>query len=108
MAYSRGRIVIGTLTLTSWIAGCQSADQDRTERRREAAKQTCQAAVLDRLASRATATFKQDSEHVFYDSTGGAGVTGVVATGTGERDFACILKSDTDSTWTLSAARLVN
>ncbi len=108
MARSRGHIVIGTLTLTSWLCGCHSADQDRAERRRDAAKQACEAAVLDRLASRTTATFKRDDEHIFFDSTGGAGVTGVVAAGGGARDFACILKSDTDSTWTLTAARLMN
>ena len=112
MVGSAGRRLMCSLGIsfgvTCGLAACQSADSDRTARRRDAARQMCESAVLDQLPSRATATFSGDKEHVFYDSTGGAGVTGVVATASGPRDFACILKPATDSTWGLSASRLMN
>ena len=99
-------IVLVTLALV--FSACQSPDQDRADRRRALAQQTCDDAVRDQLSSRATARFSSDDEHVFYDSTGGAGVTGVVSTDSRQRNFACILSSATDSTWTLTAARLMN
>ena len=37
-----------------------------------------------------------------------AGVTGTVSTASGERNFACLLKPAADSSWVLTAARLLN
>jgi hypothetical protein len=108
MARSQGYRLIVLLILPAMSAACRSADQDRADRRRALAQQTCEDGVRDQLSSRATAQFSKDNEHVFYDSTGGAGVTGVVSTGTQQRNFACILNPANDSTWSLSAARLVN
>ena len=96
------------LTIAVVFSACQSPDQDRADRRRALARQTCEDAVRDQLTSRATALFSSDNEHVFYDSTGGAGVTGVVAADARQRNFACIISSATDSTWSLTAARLMN
>lgn len=90
------------------LISCNSADSDRTARRRDAARRACEGAILDQMGARATATFDADKEHVFYDSTGGAGVTGIVAAGTGTRNFACILKPATDTTWSITAAKLLN
>jgi hypothetical protein len=98
-------VALGPLLLAM---GCSTAEQDRVAQRRMRAQKTCEDAVSDQLASRSTAQFATDDEHVYYDSAGGAGVTGVVTTPRGQRNFACILKSDTDSTWSLSAARLLN
>lgn len=97
------------MAVTSALAaGCGPSEQDATARRRTAARQTCEAAVSNQLASGATATFNASSEHVYYDSLGGAAVSGVVASAAGNRNFACILKPLGDSGWTLSAARLLN
>lgn len=90
------------------LAGCGDSDQGRAERRRDRARESCEDAVRDQLASRATATFSSDDEPVYYDSTGGAAVTGFAATATGQRKFACVLKSATDSSWSVSAARMLN
>ncbi|MEO6865919.1 MAG: hypothetical protein ABI229_10740 [Gemmatimonadaceae bacterium] len=100
--------LLGSILTVLTVAACHGADQDSADRRRSLAQQTCESGVRDQLASRATAQFPSDSEHVYYDSTGGAGVTGVVSTGTGQRNFACILKPASDSTWILSAAQLLN
>ena len=108
MARSPRYLFIVLALLPVLASACHSADQDRAERRRTLAQQTCEDAVRDQLASRATAQFSSDSEHVYYDSTGGAGVTGVVSTTSGQRNFACVLKPATDSTWLLSAAQLLN
>lgn len=94
--------------MTAAMYGCSTTDQDAADHRRLLAKQACEEGVRDQLASRATAQFVSDSEHVYYDSTGGAGVTGVVSTVAGQRNFACILNPASDSTWTVSAARLLN
>ena len=90
------------------LAGCGGSDQGRAEQRRDRARQSCENAVRDQLASRATATFSTNDEPVYYDSTGGAAVTGLVATATGQRKFACVLKSASDSSWSVSAARMLN
>jgi hypothetical protein len=108
VARSRGYLIILMLALPLVAAACSGADQDRTDARRALAQQTCESAVSDQLASRATAHFDSDSEHVYYDSTGGAAVAGVVTTASGQRNFACILKPATDSTWLLTDARLLN
>lgn len=106
MTLSR-RYTIVLLVAIPVLAAC-GADSDRTSARRDLAKSTCEAAVSNQLATRATAHFSSDSEHVYYDSVGGAAVAGMVATATGQRNFACILKPATDSTWLLSEARLIN
>jgi hypothetical protein len=90
------------------LAGCQPSEQDASDRRRARAEQSCEEAVRGQLANRATAQFTADSEHVFYDSLGGAAVTGVVTTVSGARKFACLLTPASESTWTMSAARLLN
>lgn len=108
MARSHGYRLIVLLILPALSSACQSADQDRADRRRSLAQQTCEDGVRDQLSSSATAQFSKDNEHVFYDSTGGAGVTGVVLAGIRQRNFACVLNPASDSTWSLSAARLMN
>lgn len=108
MARSLGYLLLIGSMLPVLAAGCHSADQDRADRRRDLAKQTCEDGVRDQLPSRATAQFTGDNEHVYYDSAGGAAVTGAVSTPTGQRNFACIIKPATDSTWSLFAARLLN
>ena len=108
MTRSRGYLIVLIVAVPLAVAACSSADQDRTDARRDRAKQACEDAVKDQLSSRATAHFVTDSEHVYYDSTGGAAVAGVVTTASGQRNFACILKSATDSTWLLTEARLIN
>ncbi len=108
VARSQKYVIILSVVLPVTAAACNGADQDHADARRARAQQACEEAVDDQLASRATAHFVSDSEHVYYDSTGGAAVAGVVATATGQRSFACILKSATDSTWVLTEARLVN
>ena len=105
MAPSRAYPIILLLTCAG---ACAGADQDRTAARRVLAQRNCENAVSDQLASRATAQFLDDSEHVYYDSVGGAAVAGIVATATGQHNFACILKPATDSTWLLTEARLLN
>lgn len=108
MTRSPGYLIILIVAVPLAIAACSGADQDRADARRGRAQQTCEDAVKDQLSSRATAHFVTDSEHVYYDSTGGAAVAGIVATASGQRNFACILKSATDSTWLLTEARLIN
>ena len=107
MARSRGYLFVISVALPVIGVACRTADQDRADRRRLLAEQTCEQAVSEQLASRATARFFSDSEHVYYDSIGGAAVAGVVATPTGQRSFACVLKPESDSTWLLSVARLL-
>lgn len=101
-----------TLAVTSLIVAaawaCGGSDQDRNAHRRDLARQMCENAVRDRLASRATAQFASRDEHVFFDSLGGAGVAGTVSTPAGQREFACLLTPAGDTTWNLSAARLLN
>jgi hypothetical protein len=101
-------MVIVALSLGTLSSACHSSGQDATERRRALARQVCEEGVRGQLTSRATAQFLSDSEHVYYDSTGGAAVAGAVSTSTGQRSFACVLRPATDSTWTLSDARLLN
>lgn len=96
------------LALSALLASCQSSGQDAGERRRARAILDCEDGVRGQLASRATAQFNPDSEHVFYDSLGGAAVTGVVQARPSPRKFACILTPATESTWVLTAARLLN
>jgi hypothetical protein len=107
MARQRWYLLLVVSTLPVLTIACNSA-QDRTDRRRARAEQACQDAVMRQLSSRATAQFAPDSEHVFYDSLGAAAVTGVVTTVARPRKFACILNPATDTTWTLSAARLLD
>jgi len=101
-----------TLAVTSLLVGaawaCGGSDQDRNAHRRDLARQMCEDAVRDRLASRATAQFASRDEHVYFDSVGGAGVAGTVATPSGERKFACLLTPAGDTAWNLSAARLLD
>jgi hypothetical protein len=92
MARSRGYLFIAGLTVSACVAACGPSGQDER----------------DQLASRATAKFTTEAEHVYYDSLGGAGVTGTVATASGQRNFACLLKPAADSSWDLTAARLLN
>ncbi|MDQ2890684.1 MAG: hypothetical protein M3R65_09090 [Gemmatimonadota bacterium] len=108
MARSYGYQFGCALMVTLGSTACHSADQDRTERRRAAARQVCEQGILDQLASRATAQFQSGEEHVYYDSTGGAAVAGTVVTTTGVRNFACIVKPATDSTWLLSGAKFMD
>jgi hypothetical protein len=108
MPRSCGSFVTVALALATLTSACTSSGQDATDRRRSLARQTCEDAVRGQLSSRATAQFPSDSEHVYYDSAGGAAVAGAVATSTGVRSFACVLKPATDSTWTISDARLLN
>lgn len=108
MEHLRTSLLVMIIALPALVGGCQSSQQDTSDRRKALAESTCEEAVLSQLASRATARFSSDSEHVFYDSTGGAAVTGVVATVTSPRKFACILQPASESTWVLSAARLLN
>lgn len=108
MARSRWYVYILTLALPFTASACHTAEQDRADHRRLLAQQACEEAVRDQLSSRATAQFLADSEHVYYDSTGGAGVAGVVSTTVGQRNFTCILKPALDSSWSVSAARLLN
>ncbi|MEO8946357.1 MAG: hypothetical protein ABI338_07655 [Gemmatimonadaceae bacterium] len=107
MTLSRRYLIVPLLAVLI-LAACGGADSDRTSARRDLAKSTCEDAVSNQLASRATARFSSESDHVYYDSVGGAAVAGIVATATGQRNFACILKPATDSTWLLSEARLLN
>jgi hypothetical protein len=90
------------------VLACQSSQQDQSDRRRTLAEKSCEDAVRGQLSSRATAQFFADSEHVYYDSAGGAAVSGTVSTVDAPRKFACLLKPATESTWVLSAARLLN
>ena len=108
MVRSRGYLFIVVLVVAASVVGCGPSGQDERDQRRVLAQQTCEDAVRDQLASRATATFSADAEHVYYDSLGGAGVAGTVSTTSGQRNFACLLKLAADSSWTLTAARLLN
>lgn len=109
MSRSRGYLFTIIVVASAGSAfACGESGQDARDQRRARAQQTCEDAVRDQLASRATARFNTDGEHVYYDSLGGAGVTGTVATTSGPRNFACLLKPFTDSSWTLTAARLLN
>jgi hypothetical protein len=113
MARSRGYLLTIVLTVaTSAVAtsavACGPSGQDERDQRRILAQHTCEDAVRDQLSSRATAQFSTDAEHVYYDSLGGAGVTGTVSTASGQRNFACLLKPAADSSWALTAARLLN
>jgi hypothetical protein len=108
MAWPRGYLLILVLALPPLASACNTADQDRTAARRVLAQKTCEDAILGQLSSRSTAQFTAGSEHVYYDSAGGAAVAGVVVTVKGERNFACILKPASDSDWTLTNARLLN
>jgi len=108
MARSRGYLFIAGLTVSACVAACGPSGQDERDQRRILAQRTCEDAVRDQLASRATAKFTTEAEHVYYDSLGGAGVTGTVATASGQRNFACLLKPAADSSWDLTAARLLN
>lgn len=100
------------LAVTPLLAGlalaCGGSDQERNAHRRDLARQICEDAVRNRLASRATAQFASSDEHVYYDSLGGAGVSGIVATAAGQRRFACLLTPASDTTWNLSAAQLLD
>jgi hypothetical protein len=98
--------ILGILSGLVWA--CGGSDQDRGQRRRDLARRMCESAVLDHLTSRATAHFAPDDEHVYYDSVGGAAVSGIVATVSGQRNFACVLTPESDTTWTLAAARLLD
>lgn len=106
--WSCGYLLIVALTVAASAVACGPSGQDERDQRRILAQQTCEDAVRNQLASRATAQFSSDAEHVYYDSVGGAGVTGTVSTAAGERNFACLLKPAADSSWTLTAARLLN
>ncbi|MES2358963.1 MAG: hypothetical protein V4529_11590 [Gemmatimonadota bacterium] len=108
MARSRGYLFIVILTIAGSAVACGPSGQDQRDQRRVLAQSTCEDAVRDQLTSRATARFSTDAEHVYYDSLGGAGVTGTVSTASGERNFACLLKPAADSSWILTAARLLN
>jgi len=107
MARLRGYLFTVLIVAIS-AAACGPSGEDQRDRRRVLAEHTCEDAVRDQLSSRATAQFTTDAEHVYYDSLGGAGVTGTVSTPSGERNFACLLKPAADSSWTLTAARLLN
>jgi len=108
MTRSCGYLFIVVLTVAVFGTACGPSGQDERDQRRMLAQHTCEDAVRDQLASRATAQFSTDAEHVYYDSLGGAGVTGTVSTAAGQRNFACLLKPAADSSWTLTAARLLN
>jgi len=108
MAQNRPSTSLVFLALSALLASCQSSGQDASARRRDRAVSDCEEAVRGQLASRATAQFNSDSEHVFYDSLGGAAVTGLVSAVPRPRKFACILTPATESTWVLTAARLLN
>lgn len=108
MMRSSGYLFIVFLSTSALTAACGPSGQDERDHRRVLAQQACEDAVRDQLSSRATAKFSTDAEHVYYDSLGGAGVTGTVSTAAGERSFACLLKPAADSSWTLTAARLLN
>ena len=108
MAQTRASCPVLILALSALTVACQSSQQDQSDRRHARALATCEEAVRGQLASRATAQFDPDSEHVYYDSAGGAAVSGVVQALPSPRKFACILTPATESTWVLSAARLLN
>ena len=93
---------------TTLVLGCQSSQMDRSHRRGALAKAGCEEAVRGHLPSRATSHFNPDSEHVYYDSLGGAAVSGSVSTAGTLRQFACILTPASESTWVLTEARLLN
>ncbi|MEO7216948.1 MAG: hypothetical protein ABI026_02025 [Gemmatimonadaceae bacterium] len=90
------------------VLGCQSSQSDRLHRRQLRAKASCEEAVRGHLSSRATAQFDPDSEHVYYDSLGGAAVSGNVSSAGALRQFACILTPASETTWVLTQARLLN
>lgn len=108
MARSHGYLVTAALIGVATLIACGPSGQDARDHRRALAQRACEDAIRDQLTSRATAHFSTDAEHVFYDSLGGAGVTGSVSTTAGDRSFACLLKPTDDSAWTLTAARLLN
>ena len=108
MAQNQPSMSVILLALSALLASCQSSGQDASGRRRARAVSDCEEAVLGQLASRVTAHFDPDSEHVFYDSVGGAAVMGTVRVLPSPRKFACIMTPATESTWVLSAARLLN
>jgi hypothetical protein len=108
MAWMRGYLLAVTALLAGLVLACGGSDQDRKAHRNDLARQMCEDAVRDRLASRATAQFAASDEHVYYDSVGGAGVAGIVTTAAGQRRFACLLKPASDTTWDLSAAQLLD
>lgn len=108
MARTAAYLLVSILAIPALVLACSSSQQDQSDRRRVLAEQNCEDAILGQLSSRATAQFDPDSEHVYYDSAGGAAVSGtVMAVGT-PRKFACILKPATESTWVLSGARFLN
>ncbi|HEY5086196.1 MAG TPA: hypothetical protein VII66_02445 [Gemmatimonadaceae bacterium] len=108
MPRSREYLFALVVTLPALAGACSTADQDRADRRRTLAAQACEGGVREQLSSGAAAQFSNDSVHVYYDSAGGAAVSGTVATPSGQRSFACVLSSASDSTWTVSEARLLN
>jgi hypothetical protein len=99
---------LGLAILPALLAACGPDGSEAIEKRRALARKTCEDAVLDQIATRATAHFPADGVHVYYDSVGGAAVSGIVTTTGGPRNFACILNPTADSGWSLSAAKLLN
>ncbi|MEO7041380.1 MAG: hypothetical protein ABI035_03880 [Gemmatimonadaceae bacterium] len=108
MAQNQRSVSVIVLALSALLASCQSSGQDASERRRDRAVADCEEAVRGQLASRATAQFNPDSEHVFYDSLGGAAVMGFVRVLPSPRKFACLLTPASESTWVLTAARFLD
>jgi len=108
VAQNQPSVSVILLALSALLTSCQSSGQDASDRRRARAVSDCEEAVRGQLASRATAQFNPDSEHVFYDSVGGAAVMGLVRVLPSPRKFACILTPATESTWVLTEARLLN
>ena len=108
MRWTRSWMLIVAAGGSGFLLGCGSSQMDRSHRRQALAKASCEEAVRAQLASRATARFDPDSEHVYYDSLGGAAVSGNVATADALRKFACILTPASESTWVLTEARLLD
>jgi hypothetical protein len=101
-------VVAVAMGASAVMIACQSSQLDRSHRRQANAKANCEEAIRGHLASRATAQFDADNEHVFYDSLGGAAVSGSVSASGTLRQFACILTPASETTWVLSQARLLN
>lgn len=108
MTQNQPSLSVVLLALSAFLTSCQSSGQDASARRRVRAMADCEEAVRGQLAARATAHFDADSEHVFYDSLGGAAVMGVVHVLPSPRKFACLLTPASESTWVLTAARFLN
>lgn len=108
MTRTRSWMLILAVGGSAVLLGCESSQADLSHRRQALAKSECEEAVRGHLSSRATAQFDPDSAHVYYDSLGGAAVSGSVSTPQGVRKFACILTPASESTWVLTAARLLN